>query len=274
MIIKTLVENTAISEEYGSEHGLSLYIETKKHKLLFDLGASGLFSENAKKMGVDLSDIDLVVISHGHYDHGAGLRLFLSINSKAKIYLSHEAFGRHYSVRPSGEKVYIGLDQDLVGNERFVFTGEHFVIDDEMKLFSNIKSVGLNPSGNQGLLKGEGNSYVQDDFGHEQNLIIRENNVELLLAGCAHKGIINIIDHFAELGRNFPTHVIGGFHLYNYSKDKCEDPELVSQIGSYLKKTDSMYYTCHCTGKEAYGYLKEIMGDRICYLSTGSQLII
>jgi 7,8-dihydropterin-6-yl-methyl-4-(beta-D-ribofuranosyl)aminobenzene 5'-phosphate synthase len=274
MIIKTLVENTAISEKYDCEHGLSLHIETKRHKILFDLGATGLFAKNAKKMGVDISEVDLVVISHGHYDHGGGLKLFLSANYKAKIYLSHKAFGQHYSVRPGVEKAYIGLDQNLVGDERFIYTGEHLVIDDELELFASVKSTRLNPSGNKGLLRREGNSYVQDDFGHEQNLIIRENNVELLLTGCAHQGIINIIDYFAEPGRNYPTHIIGGFHLYNYTKCKCENPELVRQIGNCLKTTNSIYYTCHCTGKETYESLKEIIGDRIHYLSTGSQLII
>lgn len=72
MIIKVLVENTAISEEYGKIHGLCLYIETEKHKILFDLGPDKLFLENAEKMGVKIEEIDTVVISHGHYDHGAG----------------------------------------------------------------------------------------------------------------------------------------------------------------------------------------------------------
>jgi 7,8-dihydropterin-6-yl-methyl-4-(beta-D-ribofuranosyl)aminobenzene 5'-phosphate synthase len=70
MLIKTLVENTAISKDFGSEHGLSLYIETKKHKILFDVGASGLFLQNAKRLGVNIVDVDFLVISHGHCDHG------------------------------------------------------------------------------------------------------------------------------------------------------------------------------------------------------------
>lgn len=111
MIIKTLVENTSISEKLGGEHGLSLYIETKKHKLLFDTGASALFAENARKMKVDLSEVDLAVISHGHYDHGGGLKAFVNINSKAKIYLNQKSFEKYYSNRSNGEKVYIGLDE-------------------------------------------------------------------------------------------------------------------------------------------------------------------
>jgi 7,8-dihydropterin-6-yl-methyl-4-(beta-D-ribofuranosyl)aminobenzene 5'-phosphate synthase len=85
MIIKVLAENTSATNDLCSEHGLSLYIETKGHKLLFDTGASAFFAENAIKMNVDLSAVDLAVISHGHYDHGGGLKTFLNINTCARV---------------------------------------------------------------------------------------------------------------------------------------------------------------------------------------------
>ena len=274
MIIKTLVENTSISERFNCEHGLSLYIKTKKHKLLFDLGSGTLFLENAKKLNVDLSEVDLVVISHGHYDHGGGLKAFLTVNTKAKIYLNQKAFDRHYSNRMNGEKAYIGLDQGLIENERLIFIGDNFIIDDELELFSDVYGGRFTPKGNQDLFMEIGKSIVYDDFSHEQNLVVKENATTLLVAGCAHKGIINIIDRFNKKNNNSLTHVIGGFHLYNRSKDNCEEPELVNQIGELLKNSDSKYYTCHCTGIEPYKILKEIMGEKIEYLSTGSQLII
>lgn len=105
MIIKTLAENTSASENLKSEHGFSLYIETKNQKLLFDTGATALFAENADKMQVDLTEVDLVVISHGHYDRGGGLKTFLGINSKAKNYVTRNAFGNYYSSRSNGVKV-------------------------------------------------------------------------------------------------------------------------------------------------------------------------
>ena len=110
MLIKTLVENTAISKDFGSEHGLSLYIETKKHKILFDVGASELFLQNAKKLGVNIADVDFLVISHGHYDHGGGLKTFLKENTKAEVFLHRLAFEKHYAIRPNDELEFIGLD--------------------------------------------------------------------------------------------------------------------------------------------------------------------
>lgn len=274
MIIKTLVENTSISDEFNSEHGLSLYIETNKHKLLFDLGAGALFVENAKKLGVDLSEVDLVVISHGHYDHGGGLKTFLNVNSKAKIYLNQKAFEKHYSNTPGGEKAYIGLDEGLLPNDRFIFVGDYLHIDEELQLFSNIKGMKLTSMGNKNLLMKLGASLVQDDFAHEQNLIIKEDSKALLVSGCAHNGIVNIIDHLSTAKYGSLSHVIGGFHLYNRSANKCEDPSLVGKIGEYLKNTGLKYYTCHCTGIEPYKNLKEIMGEKIQYLAAGSKLII
>lgn len=274
MIIKTLMENTSISDEYKSQHGLSLYIETNKHKLLFDLGANGLFVDNAKKMNIDLSAVDLVIISHGHYDHGGGLKEFLKVNSMAKIYLNQKAFEKHYANRANGEKANIGLDEGLIPNDRFIFVGNRMVIDDELELFSNVKGSTLNPSGNQDLFMERDNLLIQDDFAHEQNLIIKEGAKTLLVAGCAHNGIVNIIEHLSSVVNYSPDYVIGGFHLYNRSADECEEPSIVRQIGEFLKNTRSKYYTCHCTGIESYKILKEIMGDKIEYLATGSQLII
>lgn len=272
MIIKTLVENRAISEDFRTEHGLSLYIETTNHKLLFDVGASGLFLENAKKLNVDIEEVDTVIISHGHYDHGGGLGAFLGVNTKAKIYVSQRAFDDIYANRPGGVTAYIGLDQDFIGSERFVLVGDSLRIDNELELFSNVKGRKFFPFGNQDLLIKRGGQFLQDDFAHEQNLVISQGDKRVLVAGCAHNGIVNIVEHMAAALDESPTHVIGGFHLHNRTAGRSESKETVITIGEYLKNTGAKYYTCHCTGIEAYEWLKDVMGEQIEYLATGSQL--
>lgn len=95
MIVRTLVEDTKTATGLGSEHGLSLHIETNGYKILFDVGASDLFLRNANEMNVSVSDVDYLVISHGHYDHGGGLRAFLKTNTKAKVFIHQLAFEKY-----------------------------------------------------------------------------------------------------------------------------------------------------------------------------------
>ncbi|MFA7673766.1 MAG: MBL fold metallo-hydrolase [Clostridia bacterium] len=274
MIVKVLSENTSASNDLSAEHGLCLYIETATHKILFDTGASGLFAQNAKKIGVDLTKVDLAVISHGHYDHGGGLKTFLCINNTAKIYIHQRAFEQHYANRPGGLKAYIGLDETLLPDERFVFCTGRFIIDEELELFSDVDAARFVPTGNKDLFIKAGDVFVLDDFSHEQNLIISNSGKSLLVAGCAHKGIINIIDRFIKGKGCLPDYVIGGFHLYNHGTKQDEAPEIVDEIGSILTKTHVKFYTCHCTGIGSYNRLKAIMGENIDYISTGDQIIM
>ena len=273
MIIKTLAENTSISEDYGSEHGLSLYIETKKHKILFDVGASKLFFQNAKKLGVNIDKIDYLIISHGHYDHGGGLKAFLQENTKAEVFLHRHAFGKHYALRPNNKLEFIGLDEDLKQNKQMILTSDRFFISKGIQVFSNILQREPCPASNSGLLAEQNGQMVDDTFNHEQNLVIEEGGKTLLVTGCAHNGIVNILEHFHDLKGHMPDYVIGGFHLSSRSGGN-EDFNRIDKIGKYLIDTKAKYYTCHCTGIEAYNRLKTVMGENIDYLQTGSEIKI
>jgi 7,8-dihydropterin-6-yl-methyl-4-(beta-D-ribofuranosyl)aminobenzene 5'-phosphate synthase len=138
MRIKTLVENTSLSGEISSEHGLSLYVESNGRKLLFDMGKTDLFLENAKKLGVDLAEVDLAIVSHGHYDHGGGLSAFLRANRKAMVYIRKEAFERHLALRPDGRLDDIGLDPAFIESGRLIWTGAYERIASGLELFSNV----------------------------------------------------------------------------------------------------------------------------------------
>lgn len=274
MKIKALVENTSINAELGSEHGLSIHIETQGKTVLFDTGASSLFAENAKKMGVDLQKIDLVFLSHGHYDHAGGLPTFLEINKDAPIYLRNSAFGDYYSERDGGAYEYIGIDKHLLTSNRIVFTPEHMSLGKGLSLYSQVQGNRFFPTGNASLFKKTEEGLVRDDFTHEQNLVIEEGEVSLLVSGCSHRGIVNIVDKFFELYGHYPTHVIGGFHLYNHRTGKPESRETLEKISEALLATGAMYHTCHCTGEANYEMLRTLMGEKIAYLSGGTCLDI
>ncbi|NLJ65399.1 MAG: MBL fold metallo-hydrolase [Christensenellaceae bacterium] len=273
MLIKTLVENTSATQGFGNEHGLSLYIETNKHRILFDVGASGLFLENAKKMDVNIADVDFLVISHGHNDHGGGLKLFLQENNKAKVYIHKEAFQKHYALRQAGEMEYIGLDEDLKNNSQIVFTTDYYSIDKDICLFSNVSLKEAPPKTNKGLLAEYNGKITDDCFAHEQNIAIEEDGKTLLITGCAHNGIVNILEHFYTLKGHMPSFVIGGFHLSSRSFGN-EDFDTIDNIAKYLMGTKAKFYTCHCTGIVPYERLKFNMGDSIDYISAGSEMVI
>ena len=98
--IQNLIEDTAANNGCLAEHGLSFYVETLNHKLLVDAGASGKFMENAKKLNVNLKQVDTLILSHGHYDHSGGILPFASINPTARIYIHEKAAGDYYSEKP------------------------------------------------------------------------------------------------------------------------------------------------------------------------------
>ena len=120
MKLITLMENTSCREDLCFEHGLSLYLETGDHKILFDAGQSAAFAENAVSLGVDLQSVDFAVLSHGHYDHSGGLGRFLECNETAPVYVSKWAFEPHWE----SDGRYVGVDPALQENSRIRYIAE------------------------------------------------------------------------------------------------------------------------------------------------------
>lgn len=272
MRIISLVENTG-NDGVHVEHGLSLYIRLDDGRsVLFDMGQGSLFAENAERCGCDLSIVETAVISHGHYDHGGGLDTFLNINEKARVYLHRDAFQPHFSLRDDGMH-YIGLDTALEDNGRIVRCGDITNISDGMLLFAGVKGNVCCPVGNRRLFGPS--ATVNDDFRHEQNLIIREKGNVVLFAGCAHCGIVNIIRSSMELTGVVPTHVLAGMHLMKSGLAPDEETEFIGRLASELAKFDGCrFVTMHCTGEGQYKCLRSLLPDRIDYLSCCDTIVI
>lgn len=271
MILKTLIENKSVSSNFKSKHGISFYIETENHKILFDLGKNGLFLENARKMGINISDIDTVIISHGHVDHGGALKLFLENNHFAKVYIRDNAFDKHY-VTLLGLKISVGIDSSLKNHPQVFLTGKRLVLDEDLTLFSDVETKECLSTSNNTLFAKVGKSIEMDDFSHEQSLIISENEKFILIAGCSHAGIINIKNKAENILNAKINCVVGGFHLYNPISKKIESNTLIQEISERLNDNSTSYYTCHCTGEKAFNKMKKVLGERLSYLSTGSKI--
>lgn len=274
MRITALVENTSTRPELISEHALSLYIESNGYNILFDMGASDAFVQNAKILGIDLNAVDFAVLSHGHYDHGGGLEAFLQVNDHAPVYMSQYTFEPHFNKMGKD----IGLSEDVCKQyrDRLVFTEDYHRLNDSMELFScNDRKLSF-PIDSFGLscihyddefswdLCHEPQTAIPEDFRHEQYLLVKENNKSILISGCSHKGVKNLVTWFS------PDVLVGGFHFFKIPLASAGKQRL-SAAAEYLNGFPTEYITCHCTGVEQFEYLATQM-SRLRYLSSGDTL--
>lgn len=256
-----LSDNRTNDPALETEHGLSVLLQTEKHNILLDTGASDVFMRNAERLGVDLAHVDYVFISHGHNDHAGGLRYFLEQNKRAKIILSPDAIsGRFFSKR--GHQHSITTAWPNIPEERLLMVDETCKIADEIHVIAHIPQVYSRPKGNQNLFVEAGNgSLIPDDFRHELALYTDG----LLFTGCAHSGLENIL-----LACPWPVReVVGGFHLL----DGYECDEELTALADRLKAKypDTHFYTSHCTGNHTFEVMKKLMGEQLQSFNCGFQ---
>lgn len=264
MKITALMENTAGRPGCVVEHGLSLYVETDRHKILFDAGQSGLFARNAEELGIDLAQVDVAVLSHGHFDHAGGMTEFLRKNTRARIYANGGYAKPHYNP----DQKYIGVEPPLIGNQRVVCTGDFLRLDDQLTLLTYNQQPLAQPVQSYGMTEEEKGVRSPDRFLHEQYLHIREGETSVLLSGCTHKGICNLMQWARPLEIQA---LVGGFH---FMKIEPEDYALLDQAARELMEYPVTYYTCHCTGLPQYRYLKGKMGEQLHYLAAGESVTL
>lgn len=255
MRITTLIENTALRDDLTAEHGLSLLIETGSLTILFDTGQTGAFADNAEKLGINLNNVDLCILSHGHYDHGGGLKRFLEINDHAPVYVNSHVFGEYFS-----DSKYIGLDPALEGNPRLIPVRDVLELADGITICSCNDLLRPFRFGVFGQSIRKNGIHMEDDYLHEQYLLLEEHGKKFCFSGCSHKGLLNILSWFR------PDVFFGGFHFIRMDPRGRELNDAIRNLTSFPIR----YFTGHCTGQEQYAVLKETLGDRLNYLHTGT----
>lgn len=271
MFVKVLMEDLEVNNGLQFEHGFSVYVETKKNKILVDTGKSELTWSNAEKLNIDLNKIEKVFLSHGHYDHSGGLLSLAKLNPNAKIYMHEKANGDYYSIHDGKEK-YIGIDKEISNLKNINLINSEIKIDDEISIFTNASGRREWPQSNLILKKKIDGKLEQDDFIHEMYVVIEEDEKTVLISGCAHNGILNILDRFKEVYNKMPDVVISGFHMMKKDDYTDEEIETIKNIASELSESDTKFYTGHCTSMKAFDLMKPILKDKIEYINAGSKI--
>lgn len=244
MKLYVLVDNNTIIDSYfKGEPALSFYIEVDGCKILFDTGYSDLFLENAKKMGINLRDIDYIVLSHGHNDHTCGLQYLMNFdfNKKVKIVAHPLTFNKKIDV--NGPEIGCPLNiNDLSKKFELVLTDKPYNLSPKIKFLGEIpreldKSI---VAVDKIVID---NEIVPDFHLDDSALVVTNNNKTTIITGCSHSGLINIVDYELKIIETQDlNNIIGGFHLLENAPTKAEE---ISQF--LLNKNVQTITPCHCT---------------------------
>ena len=281
MKITALLENDRLPHrpDLRAEHGVSLHITWGDRSILFDTGASDAFAENAGQLGVSIADVTHAVLSHYHYDHGGGLERFFAENDHAPLFLRPPPAGQGFG-RVLGGLITkpVDIDRALLDAHaaRLVHVEHRQELAPGAVLLTDIGRAHPLPPGNQRLFLKVNGAFVPDPFEHELLLVLVQDSGLVVLTGCSHRGILNMVDAVMDAFPDTPIRaLLGGFHLIGLPvvNTMAGSREEVAEIGRRLayRKIERIY-TFHCTGPKAYRVLHDVLGDRLAPFPTGSTL--
>ena len=269
--VTTLCENNIGhgSQNLIGEHGLSFYIEAENRRILFDTGQNLGIANNAEVLGIDLSRIDTVVLSHGHYDHSSGLKSLLDCNTDFTLCAHPDVFSP--KVRGAGDDhKYIGIPVDRNALEQ---KGVKIQLDqDPVSLAPGITTTGTIPLSNEFEAVGSefhlknGDEFTADTLADDRALILDTAKGLVVLLGCSHRGVINTLSHVIQVaGRNTIHAILGGLHLGKASDEKLAN--IIDHLHTFgLDKIG----VGHCTGPKAFVALANAFGDKVFLNTVGS----
>lgn len=260
--IRILVDNKA-GAGLVEEHGFSAWIEVGGHRILFDTGQGKALVPNAARLGCDLSLVDTLILSHGHYDHGGAVSQVLRVAPASRVYCHAGAFLPRYSIGPgeaprtismplSAREAILGLPAERV----------HWVVGAGQIV------PGLGISGPVPRHSGEdtGGPFFLDQQGcypdpiqDDQAIWMHTKDGLLIVTGCCHSGLLNTVQHIRRVsGVKRVFGIIGGLHLANAS------PERLEATCAALRRWDPAFViACHCTGPDAVAFLGAQLGGKV-----------
>ncbi len=264
--INILVEDTVCKDGFKAEHGLSLLIKYRDKEFLFDTGAGNVLCHNAEKMEVDLNKLSGVLLSHGHYDHTGGLKSILKVNPNIPVYAHSQVFVKKYSQR-SDKLVENGMElrNDEIVN--FVSVNSLQEIEPGMWMTGEIPRLNTYEKVPSRFVNVENGQAVSDRMKDDQALFIETEKGLVIVLGCSHSGVVNIIEHIKNVSDQRIHAIIGGMHL-------CDaDQKQIDWTITYFKSLDfDLLIPLHCTGKIAVEKMIKSLGEWVKIGHTGDVL--
>ncbi len=263
-----LAENRANDPNLIAEQGLAILVETSAGNVLFDTGQTDAFLKNAETLGVDLSEIEKIVLSHGHYDHTGGLPAFLKVYDKTEIYCHPSLTHKKYALYPAG-RLEIGVPWE---KNKLAAIGAHFVLRTHpTEIFPDAWLSGEIPRRTEYEFIDERyqqrvlESYIHDEIHDDIGLYLNTGQGLVILMGCGHAGVINTIKHAMRVTGNQHVHaVVGGMHLQHSAEDR------IDTIVANLEKIKPDYVApLHCTGFYAIHRMMACCRGRVVLLNVG-----
>ena len=273
LCITTLSENTASMGDFLGEWGLSVLVETDTAKILLDSGPSISAVYNAESLGIDLSKINQIVLSHGHYDHTGGLREMLRRMRKEIEIIAHpDIWQAKYSRREGKPDRYIGIpfqQEELASlGARFRLTKEPVKITDNVWTTGEIPMVTDFETIDSMLFMKEGSVWKQDPILDDQAIVIKTERGLVIILGCAHRGMINTIYHSQKITGVTEVHaVIGGSHLIGASEER-----IWQSIAALRELGVQKLGLCHCTDLPVISLLAQEFGENFIFNKAGTQI--
>lgn len=270
-----LTDNRVKKRGLLAEHGLSIFIEYKDKAILFDTGQSDVYLKNARTMGLNLSKIDFIVLSHGHYDHCGGLNHFSNDNQYPTIYIHEEALSKRYALNP--DKVTyreIGIPWDKSKLDKIqkslVFVKKSKTIDSDIRVIGEVPNFTTFEDIPKGFFLERHGEKVVDMMKDEQMLVFNTQKGLVLFLGCSHPGIINCVTYISKLFPEQNIHtLVAGMHLDNVSPLRLQ-----MTIQSLLDLNIQNIVPLHCTGILSMCEMKRFLGDRCNLLVAGDSMVI
>lgn len=258
--ITILIDNQA-GAGLVAEHGFSLWIETADRHILFDTGQSSAFEKNAHALGINLAATDILVLSHGHYDHTGGVSLALRRAAKASLYCHPGAVHPRYSVRNGMSKsLQMPLNAmraiDKLSWEQVNWVQQPLFLTDTIGLTGPIpRETDFEDTGGPFFLDAKG--LRPDPMDDDLALWIRTDKGLIVCVGCAHAGLVNTLNHVQRLNQGMRIRaVIGGFHLLNANGQR-----IAQTIAALQVLAPDQILPCHCTGEHAVAELSKVFAE-------------